>query len=59
MRRPPLAILAVGGLLAALGIAVIARTLAAGVGGGLGLVLGALLVAAGVLRIVAETWRRR
>jgi hypothetical protein len=36
-----------------LGVAVVARTLAAGVGGGLGLVLGAVLVAAGVARLAA------
>lgn len=35
----------------ALGLAVVARTLAAGVGGGLGLVLGVLLVLAGGLRL--------
>jgi hypothetical protein len=34
-----------------LGIAVIARTIAAGVGGGLGLLLGGLLVVAGSLRL--------
>jgi hypothetical protein len=34
-----------------LGLAVIARTVAAGVGGGLGLLLGAMLVAAGALRL--------
>jgi hypothetical protein len=34
-----------------LGLAVIARTVAAGVGGGLGLVLGGLLVLAGGLRL--------
>ena len=35
----------------ALGLAVIARSLAAGVGGGLGLVLGGLLVLAGAGRL--------
>jgi hypothetical protein len=35
----------------ALGLAVVVRTLAAGVGGGLGLVLGVLLVLAGCLRL--------
>lgn len=34
-----------------LGIAVIVRTVQAGVGGGLGLVFGALLAAAGALRL--------
>jgi hypothetical protein len=34
-----------------LGLAVIARTVEAGVGGGLGLLLGGLLVFAGVLRL--------
>jgi hypothetical protein len=35
----------------ALGVAVVVRTLAAGVGGGLGLVLGVLLMLAGGLRL--------
>jgi hypothetical protein len=38
-------------LLVALGIAVIVRTFIEGVGGGLGLLLGALLVLAGSLRL--------
>ena len=38
-------------LVIVLGLVVIVRTLALGVGGGLGLVLGALLVLAGVLRL--------
>ena len=38
-------------LMIALGVAVVVRTLAAGVGGGLGLVLGVLLVLAGGLRL--------
>jgi hypothetical protein len=42
-------------LLVVLGLAVIARTAAAGVGGGLGLVLGAMLVAAGALRLYLST----
>jgi hypothetical protein len=42
-------------LMVAVGLAVIARTVAAGVGGGLGLVLGVLLVAAGVLRLYLVT----
>lgn len=40
-------------LLIVLGAAIVARSLAAGVGGGLGLLLGALLVAVGTLRFYA------
>jgi hypothetical protein len=39
------------GLLVALGIAIVVRTLIAGVGGALGLVIGALFVVAGGLRL--------
>jgi hypothetical protein len=42
-------------LMVGLGIAVIARTVAAGIGGGLGLVLGGMLVAAGALRFYLST----
>ncbi|HEY2936187.1 MAG TPA: hypothetical protein VGJ25_06280 [Gaiellaceae bacterium] len=38
-------------LLVGLGLAVLVRTVAAGVGGGLGLLLGTLMVLAGVLRL--------
>jgi hypothetical protein len=38
-------------LMIALGVAVVVRTLAAGLGGGLGLVLGVLLILAGGLRL--------
>jgi hypothetical protein len=38
-------------LIVALGLAVIGRTLAAGVGGGLGLLLGSVLVLAGAARL--------
>jgi hypothetical protein len=38
-------------LLVALGVAVIARSVQAGVGGGLGLLLGGMLAAAGALRL--------
>jgi hypothetical protein len=38
-------------LVIALGVAVIVRTLAAGIGGGLGLLLGALFIVAGVGRL--------
>jgi hypothetical protein len=40
-----------GLLVVALGAAVVVRTVAAGVGGGFGLVAGALLVAAGAARV--------
>ncbi len=43
-------------LLVVLGLVVIARTLAAGVGGGLGLLLGGMLVAAGALRFYLTTF---
>jgi hypothetical protein len=42
---------AVSVLLVALGLTMIGRTIQAGVGGGLGLIVGALLVAAGALRL--------
>jgi hypothetical protein len=42
-------------LMVALGLVVIVRTIAAGVGGGLGLVLGGMLVAAGALRFYLTT----
>lgn len=42
-------------LLIGLGVAVIARTIAAGVGGGLGLLFGGLLLAAGALRLYLVT----
>ena len=45
-------------LLIALGLAVLVRTAAEGVGGGLGLVLGPLLVLAGVLRLYISRWAR-
>jgi hypothetical protein len=41
-------------LLVALGLIVIARTAIEGVGGGLGLLLGALLVLAGALRLYLQ-----
>ena len=43
--------LVLSGLLIALGVAIIVRTIAAGVGGGLGLLLGALFILAGGLRV--------
>lgn len=45
-------------LLVGLGLAVLVRTAAEGVGGGLGFVLGALLVLAGVLRLSMSRWAR-
>ncbi len=41
-------------LVIALGVAVIARTVAAGVGGGLGILLGGLLVLAGCARLYLD-----
>jgi hypothetical protein len=46
---------AISVVLVLLGLAVIARTIQAGVGGGLGLVIGAMLVAAGALRLYLVT----
>ena len=47
------------GVVVLLGLAVIARTLALGVGGGLGLVIGGLLVIGGGLRLyLLRPWRR-
>lgn len=46
--RPAVALAA---LVVVLGIAVVARTVAAGVGGGLGLVIGGLMVLGGGLRL--------
>ena len=45
----------ISALLVVLGLAVIVRTIQAGVGGGLGLVIGAMLVAAGALRLYLAT----
>ena len=53
MRRRGTILLSVA--LVALGIAVIARTVQAGIGGGLGLLLGGMLVAAGGLRLYLTT----
>jgi hypothetical protein len=45
-------------LMIGLGLAVIIRTIALGVGGGLGFLFGALLVLAGLLRLyLSRTWR--
>jgi hypothetical protein len=43
--------IALSAVLVGLGIATIARSVQAGVGGGLGLLLGSMLVAAGILRM--------
>jgi hypothetical protein len=45
---------ALSGLLVLLGLAVIVRTLAAGVGGGLGILFGAMFVLAGGLRLYLQ-----
>jgi hypothetical protein len=42
---------ALAGLMIVLGIVIVLRTIAGGVGGGLGLILGALLILAGALRL--------
>jgi hypothetical protein len=46
--------LVLSGLLIAVGVAIVVRTIAAGVGGGLGLLIGALFVLAGGLRIYLQ-----
>ena len=47
------------GVVVLLGLAIIARTLALGVGGGLGLLIGGLLVIGGGLRLyLLRPWRR-
>jgi hypothetical protein len=45
------------GILVMLGVAILVRTIAAGVGGGLGLVIGALFILAGGLRIYLQRAR--
>jgi len=45
----------ISAVLVVLGLVVIVRTVQAGVGGGLGLVIGAMLVAAGALRLYLAT----
>lgn len=46
-------------LLILLGVAAVVRTVSLGVGGGLGLLLGGLMIAAGALRLwMAGAWRR-
>ena len=44
-------------LVIALGIAIVIRTVALGVGGGVGLVVGALLILAGLLRLYLSSFR--
>ena len=48
---------ALSGLLVVLGAAIIVRTVAGGVGGGLGLLIGALFMFAGGARIYLERYR--
>jgi hypothetical protein len=47
--------LVLSGLLVLLGVAIIVQTIAAGVGGGLGLLIGALFILAGGLRVYLLT----
>ncbi|HEV2712570.1 MAG TPA: hypothetical protein VGU26_05690 [Gaiellaceae bacterium] len=49
--------LVLSGILVALGAAIIVRTVAGGVGGGLGLLIGALFIAAGAARLYLERQR--
>jgi hypothetical protein len=49
--------LVLSGLLVVLGVAIVVRTLAAGVGGGLGLLIGTLFVLAGGLRLYLQRAR--
>jgi hypothetical protein len=51
--------IALAWLMIVLGAAVIVRTVAAGVGGGLGLILGALLLLAGAIRLYLNRSLRR
>lgn len=57
--RASAATLTLAAVMVLLGLAVIVRTVAAGVGGGLGLLMGGLLVAAGLLRLYLDLARRR
>jgi hypothetical protein len=45
------------GLLVVLGVVIVIQTLAAGVGGGLGLLIGALFILAGALRLYLQKQR--
>jgi hypothetical protein len=55
VRRAPVALAVV---VVVLGVAVVARTVAAGVGGGLGLLLGGLMILGGALRLyLLRPWR--
>ena len=58
MRRARNLPVALAAAVVVLGIAVVARTVAAGVGGGLGLLLGGLMILGGALRIyLLRSWR--
>lgn len=52
MKGAPRTPVLVASLTIALGLAIVARTISLGVGGGLGLVIGGLLVVGGALRLV-------
>ena len=58
MRGPRNVPVALAAVVVVLGVAVVARTVAAGVGGGLGLLLGGLMILGGALRIyMLRAWR--
>lgn len=48
---------ALSGLVVALGVAIVVRTLASGTGGGLGLLIGALFILAGAGRLYVQRQR--
>ena len=59
--RPGLAPMILAALVVVAGILIVARTIALGVGGGLGLLIGALFILGGGLRLYVgmATWRNR
>ncbi len=59
--RPGLAPMILAALVVVAGILIVARTIALGVGGGLGLLIGALFILGGGMRLYVgmATWRNR